>query len=180
MLQNVSAFSVFQISESTWSSPLQDKLKSKDRFCEMSTADIQQKIELRTGSMSWTLRPLCYLQCNNRQMCSLFSPVPAVPRSWIRELSFRSRQLCLWGPLSWSLALQLVPPQQASSQREALPNCSHYLCRLSSQPCDHHVAIGYWEMQTEVDLLIYLCCRVAQEDLSGKANLQHLGVRILS
>lgn len=118
MLQNVFAFSVFQISRSTWSLPLWDKLKSKERFYDMSTADIQQKIELRTGSMSWTPRPLCHPHCNNCGMCSLFSPLPAVPRSRIWELSFRSRRLSLWGPLSWSLVLQLVPPQQASSETE--------------------------------------------------------------
>lgn len=101
-----------------WSSPLWDKLKSKERFCEMSRADIQQKIELRTGSMSWTLRLLCHPHSNNCRMCSLFSPVLAVPRSRIRELSFRIRRLCSWGPLSWSLVLQLVPPQQASSESE--------------------------------------------------------------
>lgn len=107
--------SVFQIPQSTWSAPLRDKFKSKERFCDMSVADIQQKIEL-TGSMSWTLRPLCHLYCKNCRMCSLFSPVPAVPRLGIRELSFRSSWLCLWGPLSWSLVLQLVLPRQASSE----------------------------------------------------------------
>lgn len=112
------AFSVFQISKRTWSLPLWDKLKSKERFCEMSTDDIPQKIALRTGSISWTLRALCHPHCNYCRMCSLFSAVPTVPRSWIRKLSFRSRRLCLWGPLSWSLVLQLVPPQQASSESE--------------------------------------------------------------
>lgn len=38
------------------------------------------------------------------------------------------------------------------NKREALPNCSHYLCRLSSQNCEHHIGIAYWEMQAEVDV----------------------------
>lgn len=78
-------------------------------------------VQNRAENRIYVLSPQATLPSSLQQlsdMCSLFSPVPAVPRSRIRELSFRSKQLCLWGPLSWSLVLQLVPPQQASSDSE--------------------------------------------------------------
>lgn len=119
MLQNVFAFSVFHISQSTWDHCHYETNLSprKDLWDVHSWHPVQNRAENRI----YVLSPQATLPSSLQQlsdMCSLFSPVPAVPRSRIRELSFRSKQLCLWGPLSWSLVLQLVPPQQASSDSE--------------------------------------------------------------